>query len=155
MPDVHNVFISHRHEDDALVGDLKSLLGGRNVVIRDSSITSDNPNNAKSESYIKTEILAPNINWAGKVIVIITPDTKNHDWVNWEIEYAEKLGKEIIGVWAPGSEGCEVPEALEQHADSIVTWDANKIVNALDGVRQWEQSDGTPRTPQPVNRIGC
>jgi hypothetical protein len=26
MPDAHNVFISHRHEDDALVGDLKSLL---------------------------------------------------------------------------------------------------------------------------------
>lgn len=155
MSDVHNVFISHRHEDDALVGQLKELLAGRNVVVRDSSITADEPNNAKSETYIKSHILAPNINWAGKVIVVITPDTKNHEWVDWEIDYAEKKGKEIIGVWAPGSEGCEVPEALEQHADSIVAWDADKIVDALDGIPQWQQPDGTPRAPQAVNRIGC
>lgn len=155
MPDVHNVFISHRHEDDALVGDLKALLAGRNVTIRDSSITSDNPNNASSEAYIKSQVLAPNINWAGKVIVLITPDTKNHAWVDWEIEYAEKQGKKIIGVWAPGAEGCEVPEPLEQHADSIVSWNADKVMDALEGQTQWEQPDGTPRHPQPVNRIGC
>ncbi len=155
MADIHNVFISHRHEDDRLVGDLKALLAGRNVVIRDSSITTDNPNDASSEAYIKSQILAPNINWAGKVLVVITPDTKNHPWVDWEIEYAEKQGKEIIGVWAPGSEGCEVPEALEHHADSIVTWNADKIVSALDGNRQWEQPNGAPRTLQPVNRVGC
>lgn len=155
MSHAHNVFVSHRHEDDALVGELKSLLADRTVAIRDSSITSENPNNANSEAYIKSEVLAPNIIWAGKVIVIITPDTKNHPWVDWEIEYAEKRCKEIIGVWAPGFEGCDVPEALEQHADSIVTWDADKIVSALDGNQQWEQPDGTPRTPQPVNRVGC
>lgn len=155
MPDAHNVFISHRHEDDALVANLKTLLGGHNVVIRDSSITSDDPNNASNEAYIKSEILAPNINWAGKVMVIITPDTKNHPWVDWEIEYAEKQGKEIIGVWAPGSEGCEVPEPLEQHADSLVSWDADKILDALDGNRRWEQCDGSPRSLQPVNRVGC
>ena len=155
VSDAHNVFISHRHEDDALVGDLKSLLAGRNVAIRDSSITSENPNNANNEAYIKSEILAPNINWAGKIIVIITPDTKNHPWVDWEIEYAERQGKEIIGVWAPGSDGCDVPEPLERHADSIVSWDADKIVDALDGNQRWEQSDGTPRSLQPVNRVGC
>ncbi len=155
MSDIHNVFISHRHEDDALVSELKELLAGRNVVIRDSSITSDDPNNANNADYIKSEILAPNINWAGKIIVIITPDTKNHSWVDWEIEYAEKNGKEIIGVWAPGSEGCEVPEPLEQHADSIIGWDADKIVDALDGNQQFEGPDGSPRAPQPVNRVGC
>ncbi|MCU0310994.1 MAG: TIR domain-containing protein [Acidimicrobiales bacterium] len=149
------MFISHRHEDDALVTDLKSLLAGRNVVIRDSSITTENPNKASSEDYIKSGVLAPTINCAGKVIVIITPDTKNHEWVDWEIEYAEKQGKEIIGVWAPGSEGCEVPVPLEQHADSIVSWDADKIVDALDGKQQWDQPDGSPRAPQTVNRIGC
>jgi hypothetical protein len=155
VPDIHNVFVSHRHEDDALVGDLKSLLASRNVTIRDSSITNDDPNNAASTDYIKSEILGPNINWAGKVIVIITPDTQNHWWVDWEIEYAEKQGKEIIGVWAPGSDGCDVPEPLEQHADSLVSWDADKIISALDGNRQFEKSDGTPRQLQPVNRVGC
>lgn len=155
MPNIHNVFISHRHEDDALVAQLKTLLEGQNVAIRDSSITSDNPNNAKSEAYIKSEILAPNINWAGKVIVISSPDTKNHPYVDWEIDYAEKQGKDIIGVWAPNSDGCEVPASLEQHADSLVTWDADKIVSALNGDLVWEEPDGAPRAAQPVNRVGC
>lgn len=155
MPDVHNVFVSHRHEDDALVGDFKSLLAGRNVDIRDSSITKDNPNNATSEAYIKSEILAPNIRWAGKLVVIITPDTKNHPYVDWEVDYAEKQHKEIIGVWAPGADGCEVPEALERHADSIVSWDADRIIDALNGNSHWEQPDGSPRGLQTLSRIGC
>src|SRR4051794_16451696 len=136
----HNVFISHRHEDDAHIGSLCELLAGKDVTIRNASITSDEPNNATNEAYIKSQVLAPNINWAGKVIVLITPDTKNHPWVDWEIEYAEKRGKEIIGVWAPGSAGCDVPLPLEQHADSLVGWNSASIIRALNGERIWTDS---------------
>jgi hypothetical protein len=155
MSDIRNLFVSHRHEDDALVGDLKVLLAGHNLSIRDSSITIDKPNNAKNEAYIKSEILAARINWAGTVVVIISHDTKNHEWVDWEIEYAEKKGKRIVGVWAPGTDGCEVPEPLERHADALVSWDGQKIVEALTGPPVWEQPDGAQRPLQPVNRIGC
>lgn len=151
----HNVFVSHRHEDDALVAALGDLLAGKNVTVRDASITSDKPNNASNEAYIKSQILAPGINWAGKLIVLITPDTKNHPWVDWEIEYAEKQGKEIIGVWAPGSAGCEVPAPLEQHADALVGWNAASIIDALNGHQVWTNSIGQARGPQPMNRIGC
>ena len=65
MADQHNVFISHRHEDDALVGQLKELLSKNGAEVRDSSVTSDNPNNATSEAYIK-QILADRIKWARK-----------------------------------------------------------------------------------------
>jgi MTH538 TIR-like domain (DUF1863) len=128
----------------------------RGVTIRDASVTSNSSNDAKNEDYIKSGILAPGINWAGKILVIITPDTCNHPWVDWEIEYAKKCGgKEIIGVWAPGSEGCELPEALERHADSIVTWDAQKICDALNGIRQWDSPNGLPRSRQVISRVGC
>ena len=77
-------------------------------------------------------------------------------WVDWEVDYAETCGdKEIIGVWAPGDGGCELPESLERHADAIVSWDADKIIDALNGDSCWEQPDGTPRGNQPVRRIGC
>lgn len=135
MPQIHNVFISHRHEDDHLVADFKRLLEGRGVQIRDASITSDTPNRADNEDYIKSRILEPGIRWAGKVVVIITPDTRNHPWVDWEVNFAETCGhKEIIGVWAPGHTGCEVPETLERHADALVSWNADKILEALNGV---------------------
>jgi len=155
MSEVHNVFISHRHEDDAHVADFKEMLDGKGVQIRDASITSDNPNEARDPDYIKTQILAPGIRWAGKIVVLITPDTKNHDWVDWEVEYANKLDKPIIGVWAPGSAGCEVPEPLEKYADAIVGWNSDSILDAFDGARTFEGSSGTPRSPQPVNRVGC
>lgn len=136
--------------------DFKNLLEGRGVEVRDASITSDDPNDATSEAYIRSEILAPGIQWAGKIVVIITPDTCNHPWVDWEVDYAETYGdKEIIGVWAPGDTGCELPESLERHADAIVGWDADKIIDALNGNSCWEQPDGTPRGNQPVSRIGC
>ncbi len=155
MSDAHNVFISHRHEDDALVSGFKNLMKNRGVTIRDASITSDDPNRAHNIDYIKNEILAPGIKWAGTLVVIITPDTKNHDWVSWEIEYAIKHNKRIIGVWASGSAGCEVPEPLEKYGDAIVGWNAKQVLSALSGARIFHGSDGQPRPRQPINRIDC
>ena len=155
MGEVHNVFISHRHEDDALVAGFKELLAGKDVQIRDASITRQTPNQASNPNYIKTQILAPGIQWAGKIVVLITPDTKNHDWVDWEIEYANKQDKQIIGVWAPGSAGCAVPDPLEKYADAIVGWDSDRILEALDGAQMFEDSSGLPRPPQPIERVRC
>jgi hypothetical protein len=72
------------------------------IEVRDSSIHTGKFNNATDEHYIKTQILAPAINWAGVFICYVSPQTKNSDWVNWEIEYAAKQGKRIVGVWEPG-----------------------------------------------------
>ena len=155
MSETHNLFISHRHEDDALVTSLKNLLKDKGVTIRDSSITSGSPNQARNPDYIKTQILAPGIRWAGTLAVLITPDTKNHDWVDWEIEYANKNDKRIIGVWAPGSAGCEVPEPLEKYADAVIGWNSERILGAINGSRTFEDSDGRPRLPQPIKRVGC
>ena len=132
-------------------------MDGKDVQIRDSSITSDRPNQARSPEYIKSEILAPRIQWAGKLVVIITPDTKNHDWVAWEIEYANKLpsDKLIIGVWAHGLAGCEEPEPLKRYADAMVPWDPAKVLAAFNGERIFENAQGVPRPAQSIKRIGC
>ncbi len=155
MSETHNLFISHRHEDDELVAGFKSLLAGKGVTIRDASVTSDRPNRAQNADYIKTQILAPGINWAGTIVVLITPDTKNHEWVTWEIDYANKKNKPIVGVWAPGSAGCEVPESLERYAESTVGWDSARILQAINGSRIFEDSYGRPRGPQSIARLGC
>ena len=155
MSGMRNVFISHRHEDDVLVQAFKGLIQGRGVEIRDSSITSDRPNRAHNVDYIKREIIAPKIRWAGTVIVLLTADTKNHEWVDWEIEYANKHNKPIIGVWAYGSAGCELPESLEKYADAVVGWNKDRIIRALDGERRFEDSYGIARGPQSLKRHPC
>lgn len=151
-----NVFISHVHKDDAGLTDLKNLLKRNGMEVRDGSINSDKPNNATSPEYIKSQILAPRINWASTMIVYISSETKNSEWVNWEIEYAYKQGKTIVGVWERGASGCEVPEALDEYGHARVGWNAEKIIAAVNGdYEQFEAPDGTPCAPRPIRRHPC
>ncbi len=151
-----NVFISHIHEDDAGLGKLKGLLKGNGMAVRDYSITADNPNNAHSEDYIKSEILAPRIQQSSTLVVYISPETRESDWVNWEIEYAQKQDKRIVGVWEYGEKDCEVPDALDKYADAIVGWTGNSVIDAINGkINGWEGSDGTPGDLRNIDRHGC
>ena len=126
------------------------------LTVRDSSINSSNPNDAKDPDYIKSRILAPQIQWASTLLVYITPDTKDSEWVNWEIEYAEKQGKRIIGVWDHGAAGVDIPDALEKFGKAVVGWQADKIKGAIEGtVNNWESPDGVIAPPRDVKRYSC
>ena len=76
-----NIFISHIHKDDEGLGKLKSLLKDNGMTTRDYSINADNPNNAHSEEYIKSHILAPRIRQSSTLVVYISPKTKGSPWV--------------------------------------------------------------------------
>lgn len=158
MPnDRRNVFVSHIHEDDAGLSDLSDLLEKHGMEVRNYSITSDKENNAQSADYIRSQILAPRINACSTLVVYITPETKNSDWVNWEIEYAHKQDKTIVGVWEQGNAGCDIPEALEEVGDTIVGWSGKNIVSAINGdYKGKENPDGTQITcPTPIERHPC
>ena len=152
-----NVFISHIHEDDSGLSDLKSLLKKNGMTANDYSITSDKENNAKSENYIKTAILAPRINACSTVVVYITPETKDSKWVNWEIDYAFKQGKTIVGVWEQGSKGCDLPTSLEECYNAIVGWTGELIVSAINGEYEGRTDpSGNPvNVPVPIKRHPC
>ena len=153
---VRNVFISHIHEDDEGLNKLKDLLGKSGFEIRDASITSEKPNEASNPDYIKSEILAPRIKWASTLIVYITPDTHDSDWVNWEIEYAQKMGKRIVGVWAHGANESNLPTALDSYADAVVGWNSDRIIDAIAGrTNEWRDSTGSPRPMRDIVRYSC
>ena len=134
MPDeIKNVFISHIHEDDEGLPKLKDLSAKHGLQMRDYSITSDKPNRAKNEDYIKWQILNPRIEWSGTLAVYVSPDTWKSEWVNWEIERAHQLGKRIIGIWQYGAKDCKMPEALEEYGDAMVGWNGENIVDAITG----------------------
>jgi hypothetical protein len=151
-----NIFISHIHEDDEHIAAMKSLLSERGFDVRDSSITSERPNRAKDPDYIKNEILAPGIDWASTLVVLISPDTRDSEWVAWEIEYAQRHDKRIVGVWTHGAAECDIPDALDAYADAVVGWQADRIQGAICGdINDWEQSDGMKRRAREIVRYGC
>lgn len=155
MSDTFNVFVSHLHEDDARIGDLKDLLDNRGLTIRDSSINADRPNQAKDPDYIKHQILAPRIDWAGTMVVLISPETKDSEYVSWEIEYAAKTETRIVGLYTRGSADCDMPDGLEDYADAIVNWNGDAIVDAIRGANVFRDSSGAPRASRDIVRHNC
>lgn len=156
MGDTKRIFVSHIHEDDEHVTGMRELLTSRGKEMLVSAVDSTNPNNAKNEAYIKSDILGPKIDWCGVLVVLISPGTKDSTWVNWEIEYAQREEKRIVGVWTPGASECDVPEALAEYADAVVGWQANRIDGAIDGtINNWTGSDGKLRDRQQIRQYGC
>ena len=151
-----NVFISHVHEDDKLLKQLTDLVSRHRYAIRDGSIDSSKPNEASSPDYIKSDILAPRIAWAGTLVVLISPRTHESPWVEWEIDYAHAKGKRIVGVWAQGAQDSDVPRALDAYADAVVGWQAERVMDAITGkINNWYGPDGAERPTRQIPRYAC
>jgi len=156
--EIRNVFISHVHENDAELQDLKALLAENGYQIRDSSIDSSKPNQAQNDDYIMREILAPRIRWASVLVVLITKDTAHSDWVNREIEYAHSIGKRIVGIYGNGEVGAELPEAFTKYGSALVGWRSERLMGAIVGkVNDWcDPESEEARTPQwEIRRYSC
>lgn len=160
MSDKKNIFISHVHEDDGMLPKLKDLISKAGMDVRDGSINSEKPNAATSEAYIKSQILAPRIQWASTLVVLINHDTAQSDWVNWEIKYAAEQGKNVVGVFAHGATDADIPDELRKHGDAaVVGWQSERVVDAINGkITAWDDPvTGNPRsTPDWVaKRYSC
>lgn len=155
MAETKNVFISHIHKDDPGLSKLKDLLAPKGMDVRDSSIHTGKFNDATDPNYIKSQILAPAINWAGVFICYVSPQTKDSEWVNWEIEYAAKQDKRIVGIWAHGEKECELPAALKEHGDALVGWNGTSIIDAINGADNWEGPKGEPSKTVSLKRHPC
>ena len=152
--DTKNVFVSHYHEDEENIKKLKDLLSD-DYCIKNFSVTTDKYNEAENEEYIKYEYLKPLINQSSTLICLIGPETHDSEWVDWEIREAEKLGKQIIGVYIQGAKDSDVPLALEEFADAIVGWNTDNIKKALGGESSFVNADGTPRESVSSGRVTC
>ena len=154
--ETRNIFISHIHEDDEGLRKLKDLLNRNGMTIRDYSISADNPNNARSEDYIKSQILAPRIQQCSTLVVYISPETKDSKYVEWEIKHAVEMRKRIVGVWAHGQNECEIPKALDEFADAVVGWTGNSIIDAINkAINDWQTPSGTSIPPRNIKRHKC
>ena len=152
-----NVFISHVHEDDEEVQALKELLKRSGYEIKDGSIDSRKPNEAKSPDYIKYKILAPRINWASVMIVLISPETHTSDYVEWEIDHAEKKDKRIVGVSVRGGQESDLPKSFEMYGDTLVGWQSQSVVDAIEGrIDGWHSPTGEPLSrDRDITRYSC
>jgi hypothetical protein len=145
------VFISHHHKDDSEVTKLTELLASSGHEIRNSSIRAKPENQRRlDKGLIRKDVLQRllrmKIAWAKTVVVLIGKDTHARPWVNWEIEQANSQGKRIVGIYVRGGTDADKPPALEKYASSIVGWNTDSIMSAIDGTsNEFQNPDGTSR----------
>jgi hypothetical protein len=103
--------------------------------------------------------LAPRIQWASTLVVLITHDTAQSWWVNWEIEQAVAQGKNVVGVFAQGATDADIPAELQKCGDAaIVGWQGERVVDAINGKNHdWDDPQtGAPRQREwVVKRYSC
>ena len=151
-----NVFISHHSKDDEHIDKLKELAKKNNYILKNSSIDSTKPNQANSPDYIK-KILRDRIAWAGTMVVLIGKGTHAREYVNYEIEEANRQGKRIVGIHIDGESDAEVPEAFKKYGDTLVGWTSEKIIDAIEGENVgFQNPDGSPMTSEYTpERLKC
>jgi hypothetical protein len=58
-------------------------------------------------------------------------------------------------VFAPDASECDLPDGLEDYADSIVPCDGDKLLAAIRGDDIWEDDAGRTRPAHDIARHGC
>lgn len=155
MANVHNVFISHYSGDVQRLRDLKERLRNNGCFARNSSAEEDNDGGLIRRGHRVSDAtiaryLRMGIKWAKTLIVIIGEHTHERRWVNYEIQEAHKMGKQIIGIYDYGcKDSVKLPKAFERYGGSPIGWNSlDKLSGMLNGkVPIPEKPDGTQAAP--------
>lgn len=151
-----HLFISHHHKDDAEVTKMTNLISSKGYDIRNSSVRMKPENQRRmDEKRVSDKViqrtLRMKISWASTVVVLVGKDTHTRRWVNWEIDKAHQQGKRIIGVYLRGGTEADVPKSLEKYGSSIVGWNSDSIIGAIEGQNDFQNPDGGNRLPPNLN----
>jgi len=141
-----NIFISHQHNDAPSIKRVIDFIEKKGEIkVRDSSIYEEKkPNKATNPDYIKSLIRAQ-MDWAGTVVVLIGKETKNSDYVDYEINYAGKHDKKIIGVFIPGTDDNDIPNSFKEHGSALCRLRTESLNRALIGETNFENSNNDSR----------
>lgn len=66
---------------------------------------------------------------ADVMLVLAGMYTARSAWMDWEMRFARRIGKPIIGIVPWGN--TRVPVAVQRNATEIVGWNTRSIVNAI------------------------
>lgn len=153
------IFISHAHQEEAAaLSELRELLQKAGYHIRTSSIDSATQAEAKSdEESIKQGVLQPNIDWAGTVLVIISPGIHAHLLADWAINYAHQQGKRIVGVYAQDGKESNLPASFHMYGDALVSLRSALLMAAIDGrLNTLLKPDSETELPErEIDRFTC
>lgn len=125
----HRVFISHswRHPDQ--FNELIEILNDAGIEWHDYSVSKDQPLDAQLPNHLRKK-LRDQIRPTSVVIVLAGMYAARSDWIKEEVDIANDMGKQIIGVRPSGNE--RTPRIVRDNAVEVVEMDSWAIQDAID-----------------------
>ena len=127
MPLLHRyrLFISHAWKYNAEYDRLIDYLGdAENFDYANYSVPEHDPVDGNIEEALRKQIRPVEV-----VLILAGMYVSHSDWIQFEIDFADLLGKPIIGIKPWGSE--RIPQAVQDKAQEIVRWNTSSIVSAI------------------------
>lgn len=124
---IYTVFICHDweySEDYYRICDF--LNDARNFGWRDLSVPEHDP--LDTDDMLQKN-LRDQIRPADVMLVMAGMYSARSGWMDWEMEFARRIGKPIIGIRPWGN--VQLPVVVQHNADEIVGWNSATIVDAI------------------------
>jgi MTH538 TIR-like domain (DUF1863) len=126
----YNIFISHAWDYSEDYRKIESWLNDApNFTWNNLSVPKHDPISSKDQLKAR---LHDQMRPADVFIILGGMYVAHSEWILYEINFARRIGRRIIGIQPWGS--TVMPLAVQQASDEIVGWNRNSIVNA---VRTW------------------
>ena len=131
MPKLHRyrIFVSHAWQYNTDYHQLVSRLKmAPNFLYANYSVPKHDPVDANSNRKLAIE-LRQQIRPVEVVIILGGMYVAYSNWIQFEIDFAQSLGKPILGVkpWAAQ----RMPQVVQNASDKVVGWNAPTIVSAI------------------------
>ena len=133
QPERRNVFISFAYEDVSVVNLLRGQAKNENVPLEFNDWSVSEPINSERAEYVKSKI-RERLERSSVLVVYLSDNAVNSQWVNWEIEEARRLGKGIVGVYHEGSPPALHPSTFDGQGYPVVPWKHDQLMAAIDRV---------------------
>lgn len=127
---IYNLFISHSWNYSNAYDCLLKLLDKKwSFQYKNYSVPKDDPIHHAANDRQLRRAIREQMQHASCILILVGVYASYSKWINVEIELAEELGKKIIAIEPFGAEKTSI--AVKRHADRIVKWNTESIVNAI------------------------
>lgn len=123
----YSVFICHDWEySDSYYRICKFLNDAPNFSWKNLSVPEHDPLDTND---LLQKNLRDQIRPADAMLVLAGMYSARSGWMDWEMAFARRIGKSIIGVKPWGN--AQLPVVVQKNADEIVGWNTDSIVSAI------------------------
>lgn len=127
---VKHVFLSFVVEDKPTVEMFRGQAKNKNIDLEFDDYSVQTPFDSNDAAYIRSRI-KERINSASVTICLIGAATANSRWVDWEVQTAVDLSKNVFGVRLYSDKNHTIPAALTRNGKKTYGWDIPAIVAAI------------------------